>query len=263
MMIEPPSEPLVRAVLEIYYRVLISVELLPVKGISGTVHCGGVGDLRIGMKRGPIKLGEYRGRRNAVETVAMVEYPKFHIIRRCRPVPLSSRKTYKASGRMSFRQEVPYRRPLTLSMNIRLAQPSETDALVEFNQAMALETEGKHLNAEILLSGVRAVFNDPHKGFYVVAESGRRIVGGLMVTYEWSDWRNAWFWWIQSVYIRPEARGQRIYSSLYEFVKQKAAAAGNVCGFRLYVETENAHAQGVYGSVGMRRSNYLMFEEQA
>jgi ribosomal protein S18 acetylase RimI-like enzyme len=84
----------------------------------------------------------------------------------------------------------------------------------------------------------------------VVAEDDSTIAGGLMVTYEWSDWRNAWFWWIQSVYIRPEARGQSLYTRMYEFIKERAAEAGNVCGFRLYVETENIHAQGVYDAVG-------------
>jgi GNAT superfamily N-acetyltransferase len=146
---------------------------------------------------------------------------------------------------------------------IRLAVTSDIDALVEFNQAMALETEGKNLDGETLRRGVEAVFEDDKKGFYVVTEDASQIVGGLMVTFEWSDWRNAWFWWIQSVYIRPEARGQRIYSRMYEFVKQLAAETDNVCGFRLYVETENAHAQRVYESVGMHASHYLMYEEKA
>ncbi len=146
-------------------------------------------------------------------------------------------------------------------MNIRTAAARDVDPLVAFNQAMALETEGKELDGSVLRRGVEAVFNDPAKGFYVVAENDGRIVGGLMVTYEWSDWRDAWFWWIQSVYILPEARGQRIYSRLYDFVKAKASDAGNVCGFRLYVETENKHAQKVYESVGMDASHYLMYEE--
>jgi len=148
-------------------------------------------------------------------------------------------------------------------MNIRTAEANDADALVEFNQAMALETEGKHLDADILKNGVDAVFADPQKGFYVVAEDSGTIVGGLMVTYEWSDWRNSWFWWIQSVYIRPEARGQRIYSRLYDFVKERAAEHGNVCGFRLYVETDNTHAQRVYEKVGMESSHYAMYEEQS
>ena len=147
-------------------------------------------------------------------------------------------------------------------MNIRLAEKSEIAALVEFNQAMALETEGKHLDAATLRDGVEAVFGDKKKGFYVVAEKQDTIIGGLMVTYEWSDWRNAWFWWIQSVYIRPEFRGQKIYSRLYDFVQAQAAASGNVCGFRLYVESDNISAQKVYDAVGMHASHYLMYEEE-
>jgi ribosomal protein S18 acetylase RimI-like enzyme len=144
---------------------------------------------------------------------------------------------------------------------IRIARPADTEALIVFNQAMALETEGKKLDTEILSAGVSAVFVDEKKGFYVVAESENKIVGGLMITFEWSDWRNAWFWWIQSVYILPESRGRKIYSMLYDFVKERAAAQGNVCGFRLYVETENSHAQAVYEKVGMESSHYLMYEQ--
>lgn len=147
-------------------------------------------------------------------------------------------------------------------MNIRIANSQDAASLVDFNQAMALETEGKHLDAEVLKNGVEAVFQDDKKGFYVVAEQEQQIVGGLMVTYEWSDWRNSWFWWIQSVYILPEARGQRVYSQLYDFVKHRARQDGGVCGIRLYVETENAHAQRVYEKVGMNPSHYLMYEEK-
>ncbi|MFZ1702551.1 MAG: GNAT family N-acetyltransferase [Pyrinomonadaceae bacterium] len=147
-------------------------------------------------------------------------------------------------------------------MDIRLAQRNDANALVEFNQAMALETEGKQLESGKITNGVAAVFADEAKGFYVVAENDGVIVGGLMVTYEWSDWRNGWFWWIQSVYILPETRGQKLYSRMYEFVKQRAAEAGNVCGFRLYVENENVNAQKVYDAVGMTASHYLMYEEE-
>jgi ribosomal protein S18 acetylase RimI-like enzyme len=147
-------------------------------------------------------------------------------------------------------------------MNIRLAQKEDAPALVEFNQSMALETEGKRLDSDTLRSGVEAVFSDENKGFYVVAEeSGNEIIGGLMVTFEWSDWRDAWFWWIQSVYILPDFRGQGIYRLLYEFVKNKAGKSKNVCGFRLYVEKENVRAQKVYEKLGMEQSYYLMYEE--
>lgn len=146
-------------------------------------------------------------------------------------------------------------------MNIRLAKKEDAAALVEFNQAMALETESKTLDAATLQSGVEAVFQTDNRGFYAVAEDAGKIVGGLMVTFEWSDWRNGWFWWIQSVYILPEARGAKIYSRLYEFVKEAARAEKDVCGFRLYVEKENLHARKVYEKLGMESSHYLMYEE--
>lgn len=148
-------------------------------------------------------------------------------------------------------------------MDIRTARRADISRLVEFNQAMALETEGKRLDADVLTAGVSAVFDDAAKGFYVVAEESGEIAGGLLVTYEWSDWRNAWFWWIQSVYIVREFRGQKIYSKMYDFVKQKAEETGGVCGFRLYVEKANVRAQRVYEKLGMTETYYLMYEEKS
>ena len=147
-------------------------------------------------------------------------------------------------------------------MNVRTAEMKDAAALVAFNQAMALETEGKSLDAPTLKNGVEAVFRDENKGFYVVAEIEDKIAGGLMVTFEWSDWRNSWFWWIQSVYVLPEFRGTGVYRKLYEFVLKKADKRSDVCGFRLYVETENLHAQQVYEKLGMDKSHYLMFEQK-
>ena len=147
-------------------------------------------------------------------------------------------------------------------MNIRPAQKEDVVSLVEFNQAMALETEGKRLDEQVLRGGVEAVFRDTQKGFYVVAENDGKIAGGLMITFEWSDWRGQWFWWIQSVYILPEYRGQGVYRMLYEFVKEKAKESKDVCGFRLYVEKENVRAQKVYEKLGMKSSHYLMYEEK-
>ena len=143
-------------------------------------------------------------------------------------------------------------------MNIRIAGPDDIGHLVDFNQAMARETEGKELDRERLTNGVSAVLTDANKGFYVVAESGGTIIGGLLVTFEWSDWRNAWFWWIQSVYVISEHRGRGVYSQMYDFVRQRAGK--DVCGFRLYVEAEKTAAQAVYEKCGMHRSHYLMFE---
>lgn len=146
-------------------------------------------------------------------------------------------------------------------MKIRKAHSSDAASLVDFNQKMALETEGKRLDTATLTAGVSAVFSDENKGFYVVVEDEGSIVGGLLVTFEWSDWRNKWFWWIQSVYIVPEARGRGIYRLLYDHVKAEAAKNSNVCGFRLYVERENVHAQRVYEKVGMENTVYYMYEE--
>lgn len=154
------------------------------------------------------------------------------------------------------------RQVMKTEVSIREGAVGDIPALIEFNQSMALETEGKQLDPETLAKGVAAVFSDDRKGFYVVAEDKTgRIVGGLLIVYEWSDWRNAWFWWITSVYIRPESRGQGIYRRLYEFVKEKGRSDGGVHGFRLYVDLENTDAQQVYEKLGMFASNYLLFGE--
>ncbi len=146
-------------------------------------------------------------------------------------------------------------------MNIRIAQKKDTPALVEFNQAMALETEGKRLDSGVLKSGVEAVFDDDKKGFYIVAEEDAEIIGGLLITFEWSDWRNGDFWWIQSVYVRPSHRGRGHYRRLHEHVRGLAAREPDVCGLRLYVERENAGAQATYRALGMYETPYLLFEE--
>lgn len=144
---------------------------------------------------------------------------------------------------------------------IRESRESDAGALVRFNMAMAEETEGKTLDQEVVSAGVRNLLNDPARGFYLVAESAGEVVGSLMVTVEWSDWRNGFFWWIQSVYIRPEWRRRGVYHRLHEWVRSKAATADNVCGLRLYVDRDNRLAQDVYGRLGMTETSYQVFEE--
>lgn len=146
-------------------------------------------------------------------------------------------------------------------INIRVARQVDVSLLVKFNQLMAWETEQKKLDEVVLSKGVSALITDDTKGFYLVAEYNNEVVGSLMVTTEWSDWRNGVFWWIQSVYISPDYRRQGIYAQLYAQVKVLAEQQKNVCGFRLYVEKENFIAQKTYEKLGMEETHYLMYEE--
>jgi len=145
------------------------------------------------------------------------------------------------------------------SITIRRGTPADRETIVEFNLAMAAETEDRALDRNVLKTGVQAVLDDEQKGFYLVAEREGRVVGGLLITSEWSDWRNGAFWWIQSVYIEPDARRQGVYRALYAHVVSEAGAAG-ACGIRLYVEHENLRAQKTYAALGMRESEYSMRE---
>ena len=125
---------------------------------------------------------------------------------------------------------------------------------------MALETEGMVLAEDVVGPGVKAVLADDSLGFYLVAEIDGQPAGQLMVTFEWSDWRNGLWWWIQSVYVRPEFRRRGVYSALHRHVAEAARAAGGACGLRLYVEQENTAAQKVYESLDMYRTRYHMYE---
>lgn len=145
---------------------------------------------------------------------------------------------------------------------IRRGQPRDLEALVEFNQAMAEETEGLSLPGERLRAGIEAVLADAMRGFYLVAEGGPGIAAALMVTTEWSDWRNGFFWWIQSVYVRPDCRRQGLYAALYRRVQAMADDHDDVCGFRLYVERENETAQRTYRSLGMNETAYRLYESE-
>ena len=145
-------------------------------------------------------------------------------------------------------------------MRIRLATPADAGVLIEFNAAMALETEGKELLPDVIGAGVRSLLGNPAAGFYLLAEEDS-AVGSLMITKEWSDWRNGTFWWIQSVYVRPQFRRQGVYKNLYRHVQELASKDPAVCGFRLYVERENERAQATYSALGMKETHYLVFEE--
>jgi ribosomal protein S18 acetylase RimI-like enzyme len=147
-----------------------------------------------------------------------------------------------------------------MTVLIRRATPADLPVIVEFNRRLAEETENKVLDTDVLTRGVSATFADPHKGPYFVAEEAGQVVGQLQITFEWSDWRNGWMWWIQGVYVRADARRQGVFRALYDHVYQAARADPEVIALRLYVERDNAAAQRTYESLGMSRTGYLLFE---
>jgi ribosomal protein S18 acetylase RimI-like enzyme len=150
---------------------------------------------------------------------------------------------------------------------IRHAVESDAQFIAEYNRAMALETENKILDPETVIQGVKRVFQTPQYGFYLVAEGpvdsgGSSVVGCLLITYEWSDWRNGLFWWIMSVYVAPGARRKGVYRSLYQYARQLAGEDQNICGIRLYVDRENTRAQKTYASLGMFKTDYHLYETE-
>ena len=146
------------------------------------------------------------------------------------------------------------------SFEVRAARPDDADRLIDFQLAMAAETEGLALDPERIARGVRAVFADPSRGSYQVAEEAGALVGMLLVTPEWSDWRAGWVLWIQSVYVVPEARGRGVFRELYAHQKRRVELDPDLCGLRLYVDRRNRAAAAVYERAGMSREHYEMFE---
>ena len=147
-----------------------------------------------------------------------------------------------------------------VTVNIRIAKQDDAATIASFNVAMALETENHALDLATVTRGASAVIKDPAHGFYLVAESSGEVSGCLLVTYEWSDWRNGQMWWIQSVYVSPDHRGSGVYKKLYQEVVNRARQRSNVPCVRLYVEKDNLRAQSVYKKLGMVNSGYLVYE---
>jgi ribosomal protein S18 acetylase RimI-like enzyme len=147
-----------------------------------------------------------------------------------------------------------------MTTTIRRATPDDVPVLVAFNAALAWETEQKRLDTAVLTSGIRAIFDSPGRGFYTVAIRAGEIVGQMMITYEWSDWRNGWFWWIQSVYVREDARRAGVFRALYREIERQATADPAVIGVRLYVEAGNTRAQATYRALGMANTSYGVME---
>lgn len=152
------------------------------------------------------------------------------------------------------------------TIRVRPARPTDIETLITYSAALARETEWKQLHKDRLRAGILAIMRSPGMGFLIVAEVDNnhqsRTVGQLMVTYEWSDWRNSIFWWIQSVYVDPAWRRQGVYRAMHRHIIEKAKAEQNICGIRLYVEQHNHTAQIAYRKMGLCPAQYIVYEEE-
>ena len=145
-------------------------------------------------------------------------------------------------------------------MKIRKADKNDFEIIAEYNYNLAYETEDKKLDKDILIKGVKRILSDETKGIYHVCEVDGKVVGQIMYTYEWSDWRNGTFIWVQSVYVHKDYRGKGIFKALYNKVKEICDSSNEYVGVRLYVERENYNAQKTYQKIGMSECNYYMYE---
>jgi GNAT superfamily N-acetyltransferase len=149
-----------------------------------------------------------------------------------------------------------------MTVNIRKAQPHDAATVAKLNIRLAAETEGRILDSRTVRCGVDAVLGDPGRGFYLIAETGGVVIGQCLITFEWSDWRCGFFWWIQSVYIRKDHRRAGILSRLYDTVLTMAQGDPDVTGLRLYVDRENQAAVAAYHSLGLQEARYILFERE-
>lgn len=147
-----------------------------------------------------------------------------------------------------------------MDITIRQAKPSDAPRIAEFNLRLAEETEGLRLEPDCVRAGVAALLKDPAKGRYYVAEAEGAAVGQMMLTYEWSDWRNGNLWWIQSVYVKPEFRRRGVFRRLFDYLKVLAQKQGDIPALRLYMHRENARARQSYERLGMKQTHYELFE---
>jgi GNAT superfamily N-acetyltransferase len=152
---------------------------------------------------------------------------------------------------------------MSIHFQIRKAVLADAPAIAANNAAMAAETENRVLDPRIALAGAKALIKDPHKGFYLLAERPApdpRPLGQLMITFEWSDWRDGCFWWIQSVYVEPDCRQAGVFSALFRRAGELARARKDTCGLRLYVDCDNERAKMVYEGLGMAQTAYRLYE---
>jgi GNAT superfamily N-acetyltransferase len=144
---------------------------------------------------------------------------------------------------------------------VREAHKSDTPIIAKNNIQLALETEGMHLEERAAIKGVETVLSNSDRGFYLIVEDNGQMIGQCLITREWSDWRNGYFWWVQSVYVGKDWRGKGTFSSIFEKIHSMARERIDVVGLRLYVNRENALAREVYQRLGMKESRYVMYEK--
>ncbi|MEX2230623.1 MAG: GNAT family N-acetyltransferase [Cyclobacteriaceae bacterium] len=145
-------------------------------------------------------------------------------------------------------------------ISIRPSRFDDIGVIAEFQLKLANETEGVNLNPRIVTTGIEALFADPGKGVYYVAESREKIIGCFLITYEWSDWRNGMIWWLQSVYVTESHRREGVFKRMYDYIHDAISKDSSLIGLRLYVDKSNARAQKVYQSLGMNGDHYMVFE---
>ena len=144
--------------------------------------------------------------------------------------------------------------------HVRPAVADDSPAIIDFQMKMAKETEETDLDKETLTKGVQSVFDNLLKGTYYVGEANGKIVSSMMITKEWSDWRNQWVYWLQSVYVVPEYRGEGLFRKMYEYIQQQVINDPDVSGIRLYVDAGNKRAINVYNTLGMNDDHYKVCE---
>jgi ribosomal protein S18 acetylase RimI-like enzyme len=147
-----------------------------------------------------------------------------------------------------------------MTIAVRQATQADQECVCEFNRLLALESEATALDLALLGPGVEAALADPARGLYYLAHEGANVLGQVGVTYEWSDWRNGWFWWLQSVYVRPEARRRGVFRLLFEHIQVTAQSEPGVIGLRLYVDNDNGRAYATYEKMGFGWTGYRVME---
>jgi GNAT superfamily N-acetyltransferase len=154
--------------------------------------------------------------------------------------------------------------PCRIEIKVRPAKLTDAGIIAEFNTRMAWETEKRQLDSERVKAGVTALLRDATKGSYFVAEvptvSGRAVAGQLLITSEWSDWRNGNFWWVQSMYVAEAFRRNGIFRALFRHVQALARTRSDVCGLRLYMDSHNDRARQAYERLGWKLTNYQIYE---